>query len=260
MRPLQALLYLRTLPRLTARLLLGLFVLWQLVFLLASNFFGVYGPLRDGLAAIPYLGDRVFPKANKDEEEPPSTKRVARALRRYAYATGQAQHWGLFAPNVTDLIPFVGVLLRWDNEELGEHRLLSENEPIDRRRFLRVGRFRVRKFESGIDVWPTLTDGTFDPEAERWASRIRERVEEEEDAMLAYLRWRLLAFQRAHPDWPRPDEVILIVRLTYIPDPPGPRPWDWEDLGEHQVARWRPAGKAELEYFDPQTGQFERLR
>jgi hypothetical protein len=58
--------------------------------------------------------------------------------------------------------------------------------------------------------------------------------------MIAYLGWRLAAFERVQPDLPPPAEVILSMHLYRIPSPPGPEPWDWDDLGLHPVARWRP--------------------
>jgi hypothetical protein len=244
--------------RCLARFLLGLFVLWQLVFLLSSNFFGLYKPLRRGLAHVPFLADHVTPPA-KDEDVPPGTEPLEKGLRRYAQWTGQSQAWSLFAPNVTDLIPFPAVVLRWDDNEYGEHRMLSDNEPRDRTRYLRLGRFRLRKFESSLDVTPSLSGGTFDPEGAGWAGEIRSRVRAESDSMRAYLRWRLDQFRRSHPDWPPPDEVVLVMRLTRVPPPPGPRPWDWEDLGEYRVARWRPAGDGKLELYDPQTGHYEKV-
>jgi hypothetical protein len=175
----------------------------------------------------------------------------------WADLTGQPQSWSLFAPNVTDYLPFVEVELRWGGGRPAV-LLLSENEPADRDRFFRLGRFRLRRYESSVDVSP-LPGRPFDPAGEDWRDQVAAAVANRWPHLLAYLRWRLEGFARDRPDLPRPGEVILCVHLFRIPGPPGPRPWDWEDLGRHPVARWRPAAgeaPAALDAYDPCAGRF----
>jgi hypothetical protein len=74
----------------------------------------------------------------------------------------------------------------------------------------------------------------------------------------AYLAWRLAAYRRQYPDLPEPAEVVLVARLTRVPEPPGPAPWDWEVMGQFYVARWRLADRS-LDPFDPVAGDFKPL-
>ena len=238
--------------RSTARVLLGLFVVWQLLFLLASN-------ALDALRAVRW--------ASADSSQPAAADGpLSAGLRRWAEWTGQTQQWQLFAPNLADLIPFPAVELRWrrsGTRDEGERDspgavavLRSDNEPAERRRFWRLGRFRLRRYESTLEVAPALRGGEpFDPTGPAWRDTIRERVQQEQRGMRAYLRWRVAEFARRHPDLPPPDEALLLVRLSRIPPPPGPQPWDWQDLGEYPVARWRP-GAPGLEVYDPVRGRF----
>src|SRR5206468_12736808 len=102
---------LRRAGRWMVRILLGSFILWQLVFLLGLNFCEVtrhyLGPYTDLRETFPTLAD----------EESPARQRLARfeqVFTRWSELTNQAQSWSLFAPNVWSNIPFVGVELRWD--------------------------------------------------------------------------------------------------------------------------------------------------
>jgi hypothetical protein len=210
-------------------------VLGQAVFLLAANAAAFLG------APSRAAGDRVGKAVD-----------AANALtQRWADLTGQPQSWGLFAPDVTAYVPFVTLDLRWN--EGPPRRLPSRNAPADRQRFFRLGNFRFRRFESAIDLAP-VSGRPFDPAGEEWRRQLASAVAERRDLLRAYLRWRLEAFRR-ETDLPPPAEVILSMHLYRIPAPPGPDPWDWDDLGTYPVARWRP-GRPGLDAYDPRTDDF----
>jgi hypothetical protein len=238
--------------RAAARGLLGLFVLGQAAFLLAAN----AGTL---LTLPPEAAGRLAPFLREPAEglragEWGKVVRSANAhTQRWADLTGQAQAWSLFAPDVTDYVPFVALELRWDAGE-PPRRLPSLNAPADPRHFFRVGNFRLRRYESTADVSPTAGQ-PFDPSGADWRMTLAWAVWNRQGYILTYLAWRLEAFRRAHPELPPPSQVILSVHLYRIPAPPGPDPWDWDDLGLHPVARWRP-GAPSLEAYDPRTDDF----
>ncbi len=240
--------------RAAAQGLLGLFVLGQAVFLLAAN----TGAL---LSLSPEAAGRLAPFLQKPMEDlraGPLGEAVGSAnavTQCWADLTGQPQEWSLFAPDVTDYIPFVELELRWD-ADLPPRRLASLNVPADPRCFFRVGKFRLRRYESAIDVSPA-PGLPFDPSGADWRTGMTGVVQGRQHYILVYLNWRLEEFGRAHPDLPPPAAVILFVHLYRIPPPPGPRPWDWEDLGAHPLARWRP-GAERLEVYDPRTDDFGR--
>jgi hypothetical protein len=240
--------------RATGRVLLGLFVLWQLAFLALANLPGVETALR----AAARRSDLAVNEGARSSNLP-----GAAAAGRWADWTAQRQAWQLFAPDLAEVIPFLVVVLAWkDNRD--PLVLPSENEPPDRHRFFRLGRFRTRRAETALEVAPALThDEPFEPRGPAWRDQLLSRVNGERVGFCSWLRWRVLGYLREHPDLPAPDEVQLHVRLFRIPWPPGPVPWDWEDLGRHPVLRCPRAALDrqepwKLEVFDPVAGRFEK--
>jgi hypothetical protein len=129
---------------------------------------------------------------------------------------------------------------------------LSDNEPADARRFVRLGQFRLRRYEGG--VIPYLREqldkegkATEEPAAmrERWRGEIRTHVENNTDFLLIYLKWRMAVYRERHPDRPQPRQVILIERGYKILAPElreeAGDPW----IGPTMVAlaRWQPDAK-----------------
>src|SRR5277367_2045427 len=85
------------------RILLGVFVLGQVLFLAGSLVLNLEEAFRP-LLEIPPL--RTF---NENERN---------GFRRYGQLTGQRQQWKLFAPEVSKEFAFLGVELRWDDWDL----------------------------------------------------------------------------------------------------------------------------------------------
>jgi hypothetical protein len=259
---------LRRAGRSTAGLVLGLFVLWQLVFLLGLNFCEV---TCHCLAWLP-SAERAFPDlADAESKARQRLDRVERAWNRWAEFTGQAQGWSLFAPDVWANVPFAAVELRWDDEPAGAPAerpsvyLLSDNEPEDVHSYFRVGRFRLRKYEGALDLnfqkEPDKSDAAME---DGWRQRIFDKVRREASTIRAYLEWRWRTYQAAHPDVETPKQVILHVRTYRIPPPPGPRPWMWGGPEDRPVARWRPgfaypAGALPVEAYDLVAERFDVL-
>jgi hypothetical protein len=250
--------------RACARVLLGLFVVGQLGFLLVANFLGVEEPVRKSLAKHPRL-EALAPDYLAGKGSVQSVLRDTESwTRRWSQLTGQPQSWRLFAPNVTDTIPFVAVELVWDDPPAERRLLLSENEPADVRRYVKLGHFRLRRAEAVFDCLSAASENPFRADSLAWADGIRDLMREEHAFVHAYLRWRLDRFLRQHPDLPPPAEVILYVRIYRIPPPPGPSPWQWEYLGQHPVARWLPRaepdpGHLPIEVYNPVVDRFEAM-
>jgi hypothetical protein len=279
---------------------LGLLVVGQVLFLLAANGTDLAASLRKVCRRSPCLS-RLAPNWVEGEGSVYRLQQfVADGTERWAELTGQPQIWAMFAPNVTDHVVFPAVELRWDEEWMplafasrrlaplaaahpGEAAaftaavtltpppprpaplvILSDNEPPDRQHFFKMGLFRLRRYEGNLDVFRSLDGQPFEAESDRWRTWIEEGVKEEWGPMKAYLRYRLTAFCRERPELPTPTQVILVARIYRIPAPPGPRPWDWEFLGAHRVARWQPWQEEKpadlpLEIYNPLVGRFENL-
>jgi len=261
---------------LTGRVLLGAFVLWQVLFLLGSWLVEVEKSLRvNGLADWKF-GKKQFPEYlhGEDEFHRSLTTFHQKGLKRYGYATGQPQQWSLFSPNVARAFSFGRLEVRWDDDHfegaaVDTHTqeplvLPGFNEPEDINCFLRYKNFRVRKYEELIMITPPRTNGVFDPHSEAWRDRIADSVHDNGDNMKAYVRWRWLEYRRGHDDLPEPTQIILYMHGYEIPPPPGSSPWRFIDWGRHPVARWLPwkadqSGMRGFERYDPMTDRYESV-
>lgn len=117
--------------------------------------------------------------------------------------------------------------------------MLSDNEPSDIHRFLRVTHARLRRYE-GLLYFNALRkdEETKADHLERLGRLVREPVSSYRDAVLAYLKWRLKAWRLGDPERAMPAQVILCQRFYRIHDPDEPPGWDGPYL--IPMARWRP--------------------
>jgi hypothetical protein len=222
----------------TVSVLLGLFILWQLFFLLASNFLSMATTVRGDTnyqKALPPDAIGVIEQTapgwlNKEGHLYDFGDLIRKITERWGEFVGQTQSWSLFAPEITTQITFVAVELRWDDpngkgkgEDQVPHQpepLLSDNEPRDPRSYFKAGMFRLRKYEGSLDmVLRIWEDETPKKAAKRWGERIKEKVNKEWDTIPAYLKMRYEEFKKKHPDVPPPRQVVLKVRRYSIPDP-----------------------------------------
>jgi hypothetical protein len=114
------------------RILLGAFILWQLVFLFAVNFIELTNAVRGDLPtdSAPAIG-RVFPGWPSKRGHFHDLLDIGeRITRRYAQATGQTQGWSLFAPEVGKQCVFPAVLVRWDEDPLSAPVLTRPLTPL----------------------------------------------------------------------------------------------------------------------------------
>lgn len=254
---------LRRACRRVASFALGLFVLWQLLFLFGDN---VSKFLLNEREAFPALGRAAPEFAGGKGVAYGAVEQASEVGSRWLELTNQAQTWSLFAPNIWQDIPFVAVEFRWDEASgLPPVFLLSDNEPADPGCYLRLGKFRVRRYESNIDV--NLLHGLADPTEQPkddWYFAFRNKVRREWRAMHAYLKWRWEAHHAVHPELPEPEQVVLHVRVYRVPPPPGPEPWAWAGPFCSPVARWRPQRPPDARYlpvelYDPRAERFDLL-
>jgi hypothetical protein len=262
-----------------AQLFLGLFVLWQLLFLFGANFCEVAERYRkywkDNDRVPVWLPASRRPQfqdwLNGTDRLHASLESVDRLTSRWSELTGQHERWQLFAPNVWYDVPFLAVEFRWDDGPPGQQAardgatprvyLLSDNEPADVNRYARFGRFRLRKYEEILS--PELyvsTDKVAGQMKDIWKDRLKNQVDEEARAIKSYLRWRWDRYSAQHQELPEPTQVILHVRTYRIPAPPGPDPWTWGGPDECPMARWRPrSADSSLEVYDPVADRFDSL-
>jgi hypothetical protein len=114
------------------RLLLGVFIVWQLLFLLLVNGLELVNSIRDDMpkdlgAAL----DRAVPGwPNKKGHIHDLTELMEKLAGRWASLTGQTQGWSLFAPDVRRHCIFPAALLRWDDDPLSASALGRPLAPL----------------------------------------------------------------------------------------------------------------------------------
>jgi hypothetical protein len=230
---------------------------------MAANLAAIAALVADRLPLAPSRIRGPLGRLHTSERLAQGSQAVQQLTRPWEELTGQTQYWGLFAPEVSDQVAFLGVELIWHDEQRYPRRWLpSPNEPDNLARFFRVGDFRLRRYESHLAITPPPHRQVFNPTRDGWPALVAQTAYVHYRTIGAYLRWRLLAFQRDHPDLPMPAAVILAVQLYHIPEPPGPERWHWEDWGRHPVARWRPTagqppGSDPLQIYNPASDQFK---
>jgi hypothetical protein len=259
-----------------ARVLLGLFILGQLLFLTVNNFQKYF---NDERKHPPKEQSPVEPVVPGWAERRGQVDELLQALyeisRYYAQATGQLQNWRLFSPNVCSHVPFAAVELRWDDAPRGEpaavrplavlaaadplqgaalcaavtrtapprpaRLLLSDNEPADLGRYFRVHNYRLRCFESSVCLELSPYDEETERETmERWRKEIHDHLVDYGASVHTYLRRAVREYQRAYPDAPPPRQVILLMRRYRISAPDEEASSYWHGPFVEPVARWRP--------------------
>lgn len=255
--------------------LLGLFVVLQLLFLIVHNCFTVLQDARPGMpsevrqAVAQIAPDWPDRKGHVWDFMEGSTT----LTHRWSQATLQLQTWSLFAPNVGKDCVFPALLLSDDEPpdapvrstgspadfEVRGRIVLSDNEPPDLKSYVRWGNFRLRRFENNLVVYLTPLDDEKPPEmAERFRDRIKKFVSDQAELLLAYLRWRL------GPSTPMPPRQVILLMRHYPLQGPDAGADFFAGPYTMPVARWRP-GPSErparqlLEYFNPVTQRFESL-
>jgi hypothetical protein len=268
---------------------LGLFVLWQFVFLLGLNLCQVGHHYVDNVTGV----GEAFPSlAAEDAAARQDPAKFEQITTRWTELTGQEQSWELFAPDVWYDIPFVAVEFRWQATPDGARSaagliaalaasqqlqtasawlaaappapvyLLSDNEPRDIHHYFRVGKFRLRRLEGHLDLdFYVPPDKSAEDMKDQWRQRVFERVRAQAAVMRAYLEWRWTRYHLQHPDRDTPKQIILYVRLYRVP-PPGASPWTWEGPEVRPIARWRPhvryvPGRPQVEVYDLIAGRFD---
>lgn len=209
--------------------------------------------------------------------------RTLETNRWWASGLRQGQWWALFAPNVSHVICFPAVELRWDLDQLPQSeadlalkevgsrklapiQLLSVNEPHSSESYLRFGRFRLRRLESALTLALAPGNRSFLDAArkEGWNDRIRNQfVIPKRRLIHAYLRWRMREYLQTHPELPRPTQVRLLSRTRSIVPPSETGSHCWKFESEIYLARWIPYRQDPtflkcIEPYNVTTGRFWR--
>jgi len=267
--------------------LLGAFVVWQLIFLLAANVAGVVrglppevlryemadGAWRDAL-------DRTRLPATGTGDRAAQSRGIIWATDRWSEATAQWQGWAMFAPNVPASSYFLTTSLRWNDpnssggDAVRQIDLPSPYEPADPRNFWQPAVTTSRRFNF---EWRLVLAVEILAARDRAAKAgadpasldepLREWTARQAEPLRAYARVRHREWLAAHPLERPADEVVLLVgefRRADANDGP-----DWQKLPLRPLVRWRPTkgpssqpprpALRDLELFDERAGSFGPL-
>jgi len=240
---------------------LGLFIVWQLVFLVLANL----------LEFIPHRARRLDEFTGYRERPAelvnakPAVHVLAAVADCWAQLTGQYQMWWLFAPNFPPQATFPVVELRWDDPAAGSApvRLLSSLEPANTASYFRppTSADRLLHYEMNLCLGLMYWDEPTDPaEVEMWKKLLGDIVRCQWKSIRAYLRWRTNEYLADHPDLPPPDEARLLVRIYPTP-PAGAAPADRQPPYDQPFARWRcaedgPSTFLPVEGYEPFAGRY----
>jgi hypothetical protein len=229
--------------------LVGLFVAWQLVFLVVSN----------GLVFLPLAeaeqGELTDSRGPIPGEIPDSRLDVVKVINHwfqaYAYATGQIQAWWLFAPTFPPDATFTLVTLHWNDGQSADVELHSAQEPQDPKYYFRMpgSNDRLFHYEMRLGLVGAFLDAkSLEDRATEWRDLFKERVGRQWKSMRAYLRWRTRCYLEEHPDLSMPDEITLSLRAYRTPLP-GKLPPEWTPPLQQSLSRWHPAWDERQDYL-----------
>ncbi|MBX9790260.1 MAG: hypothetical protein K2Y37_15185 [Pirellulales bacterium] len=260
----------------------GLFIVWQLVFVLAANLVGILrgvppevvryemadGAWRESL-------DRTAARPNATSDSGAASSGIVWLTDRWSEATGQWQGWAMFAPNVPMSSYFLATTLRWNDAELSRAPrkvvLPSPFEPANPHAFFIPALPTSRRFNFewrlalGIEICKSRDEaGRVGGDTMQHDTQLREWMARQAEPLRAYARVRLQEWSADHPAVPPADEVILSVGeyrrvdVTTV--------WKWQALPRRLLLRWRPSSASEahptgpavveLEWYDASTASF----
>jgi hypothetical protein len=221
--------------------IVGLFVTWQLVFLVSINLLA-FLPLAE--ADDDELTDsRSAAVGSVPDDQYWALKPINNSLMAWSEATGQLQAWWLFAPTFPAESTFTLVTLHWNDGQTPDVRLHSKQEPEDPAFYFRLPGSRDRLFHYEMRlglVGIGLDEDSLEKHRTEWDELFKDRVRRQWKSIRAYVHWRAETYIKEHPELPSPDEVTLSLRVYKTP-PPGRIPPSWDPPLEQPLARWLPA-------------------
>ena len=267
--------------------LLGAFVVWQLVFLLAANVAGVVRGLPPEVLRYEMADgawreslDRTRLPAIGTSDRAANSRGIIWATDRWSEATAQWQGWAMFAPNVPASSYFLTTSLRWHDPNshggaaVRQIDLPSPYEPADPRDFWLPAITTSRRFNFewrlvlAVEILAARDRAAkAGADLARIDEPLREWTARQAEPLRAYARVRHREWLTAHPHEHPADDVVLLVgefRRTDTGDGP-----DWQKLPLRPLVRWCPTKDAsreslvpavrDLELFNETSGSFGPL-
>jgi hypothetical protein len=244
--------------------MLGVFILWQLAFLVLANLLEFFPHrvhrLDEFTSYREYPAEAVNPS--------PLVHALPAVTDCWSQLTGQYQMWWLFAPDFPRQATFPVVELRWDDPATGSPPvlLLSSLEPANTASYFHPPNScdRLLHYEAylglGLEYW---NDPTEPADVDAWRKILSDVVRSQWKSIRAYLRWRIADFRARHPELPPPDEARLLIRIYPTPTSGAAR-GDRLAPRDLPFARWRcneneSSSTLSVEEYDPFSGRYVSL-
>lgn len=246
-------------PR-TAQVALGVFICWQIYFLVAQNLFGFVEEAKEYIESetvkdtLQHLAPDFAKEEGKKGHVYDFSTWVTKTNTPWMQLTGQSQSWGLFSSGYYSCgFPFL--VLLWDDtdpltvplpekakgtwwslpagDEGGARPPMyycTPHEPRDVNAYFRWWQMRMRRYETA--VVPTVDPDRYsDPEerADYYERRIKDHLDSKWYLSTEYMKFMLGEFKRQFPGLPPPKQIMLVERVyrtTKVPkdgeEPDGP--------------------------------------
>lgn len=284
-----------TSPR-TAQVVLGLFICWQLWFLVSQNVLSwlthaqTYVAVSSGTeptqteTAVEYLAPG-FTRDEGDGQVLSAAKWVAETNKPWAQLTGQLQMWGLFTGRYSRDCVFPAIIARWTDEDPGEipwlgeeefdwkrllekgdapiepRLILTPHEPSELTSYFRWRQMRMRRFENALHFVLVPEEGqTSEERAEAWEKSIRKHLGKHGWLFTTYLNVKRKEFESEWEGLPPPKQLILLLRRVHA-TPAEEAPPHWSGPFVVPLLLWKPPGPGEkgqgtYRRFDPTQRRF----
>ena len=246
--------------------LLGLFVLFQLIYLPLSNLMQLVPremPEHRGELDIRVQREGTATNQRSIQE---AINGLGTCLDRYGELSGQVQAWSLFAPDFGTQTIYP--IAEFEFGE-GQERFLMRNEPLvlraDPERYLRWpgpnSRLVGSEFLLGVVYW-RFSEESLQQRGPEWQKAVREHVRRQQKSLEAWFRLNLAMLKRTHPNLPEPKAGILRVWIHPSPEP-GER--ERPPAFTMPLARWIPGRDPHdrnlpIDAYDPVTKEFVALQ
>jgi hypothetical protein len=244
--------------------LLGMFVLFQVVFLPLANLMQFVPrelPAEKGELNIHVQREGTVSNQRWLQE---GINGLGSALDRWSELSGQGQVWSLFAPDFGKQSIFPEVQFNAANGQLWRVTIRSKRIPGDPAHYFRwpSSSSRPASYEFLLtSVYWYYTPESLEARPNEWRDAVLGRVREQQRSLQAYFRLQVRLLRMTSKDIPDPDEVILRVRIIPSPEPGSTiaRP-----ALTMPLARWFPGKFPDpdflpVEAYDPVAKQFVQL-
>ncbi|QVL32968.1 hypothetical protein KIH39_03360 [Telmatocola sphagniphila] len=251
-----------------ASVALGIFFLFQIIFLIVGNVIQYLPRQLSEHRAEPF--QKLGRLSDSDLIQEP-VEAVGWFCDRWTELTGEWQGWSMFAPVFPHRGVFPVVVMHFEESSKYPDVTLSEDfTPDNPEHYFQLTDSRHRRFnyETRMSAPFALipedpkNPGQWDPRyVDRWNSEIETYVQLLHRQYSSYLRWRISLFLKDHPDYPMPETVELKIHIIPTPDPNNPNTVETQQTIPY--LRWTPAEVSDkylpLEYWDLIEMKFKKL-